>query len=179
MQSEYPLSVLMVVPPWPGAVEQNPEPTTPTGPPSPAAAAAATLSRYQGYISLPGFGEIFLKFFSHSENYPTPSKLENHSRTWITIFFKNQSQVFNPQKQFTNPLLITKKKSKYRDLLVHKIIQWFHFIKNNRKVGLFFSSIFTFPYSVNTTYLLRFIYLFYTPAEILFVQLKISRKRLN
>lgn len=50
MQSEYPLSVLIVVPPWPGPVEQNPEPTTPTGPPRPAAAAAATLSRYQGYI---------------------------------------------------------------------------------------------------------------------------------
>lgn len=50
MQSEYPLSVLIVVAPWPGPVEQNPEPTTPTGPPRPAAAAAATLSRYQGYI---------------------------------------------------------------------------------------------------------------------------------
>lgn len=50
MQSEYPLSVLIVVPPWPGPVPQNPEPTTPTGPPRPAAAAAATLSRYQGYI---------------------------------------------------------------------------------------------------------------------------------
>ena len=49
MQSEYPVSVLMVVPPWPGPVEQNPEPTTPTGPPRPAAA-AATLSRYHGYI---------------------------------------------------------------------------------------------------------------------------------
>lgn len=53
MQSEYPLSVFIVVPPWPGPVEQNPEPTTPTGPPRPAAAAAATLSRYQGYIEWP------------------------------------------------------------------------------------------------------------------------------
>lgn len=51
MQSEYPLSVLMVVLPWPGPVEQNPEPTTPTGPPRPAAAAAATLSRYHGYMT--------------------------------------------------------------------------------------------------------------------------------
>lgn len=50
MQSEYPVSVLIVVPPCPGPVEQNPEPTTPTGPPRPAAAAAATLSRYHGYI---------------------------------------------------------------------------------------------------------------------------------
>lgn len=49
MQSEYPLSVLIVVPPWQGPVEQT-DPTTPTGPPRPAAAAAATLSRYHGYM---------------------------------------------------------------------------------------------------------------------------------
>lgn len=52
MQSEYPVSVLIVVAACPGPVEQKPEPTTPTGPPSPAAAAAATLSRYHGYIFL-------------------------------------------------------------------------------------------------------------------------------
>lgn len=58
MQSEYPVSVLIVVPACPEALEQNPEPTTPTGPPRPAAAAAATLSRYHGYM-LTGIGGIF------------------------------------------------------------------------------------------------------------------------
>lgn len=73
MQSEYPLSVLMVVPPWPGPVEQNPEPTTPTGPPRPAAAAAATLSRYQGYI------ERAVRRASH--RVPLPNLLS--SETWL------------------------------------------------------------------------------------------------
>lgn len=89
MQSEYPLSVLMVVPPWPGAVEQNPEPTTPTGPPSPAAAAAATLSRYQGYISLPGLGVIFPEFHSH---FSQKKKIKNFI---FATYFPKKFKKFN------------------------------------------------------------------------------------
>lgn len=74
MQSEYPLSVLIVVPPWPGPVEQNPEPTTPTGPPRPAAAAAATLSRYQGYIERSAeYRNVFLPDLLSSETWRAAS----------------------------------------------------------------------------------------------------------
>lgn len=89
MQSEYPLSVLIVVPPWPGPVGQNPEPTTPTGPPRPAAAAAATLSRYQGYIECPAeYHRFFPIPLSLSlPNLARPEFQANiHSRSHVTFF---------------------------------------------------------------------------------------------
>lgn len=84
MQSEYPLSVLIVVPPWPGPVEQNPEPTTPTGPPRPAAAAAATLSRYQGYIERSAeYRNVFLPDLLSAETWRVASSKADisHSRS--------------------------------------------------------------------------------------------------
>jgi len=90
MQSEYPLSVLIVVPPWPGPVEQNPEPTTPTGPPRPAAAAAATLSRYQGYIERPAeyrrvpSQSSFFRNFAPRTSYGVPNI---HSRSHVTFLY--------------------------------------------------------------------------------------------